>query len=99
MHSLSVPASATRQWRALLWPDSVNRDRYVAGVLVSHFGLDPGVVTMKVAQMNRRGYIEVSAGPRERIEADVQALHEFGLQATMEEAAFPVEQTGGSHLQ
>lgn len=71
-------------WATVLWDDPLNLKRYVARILCVHFGYSIGQAQELVAEISTTGRGIVSLGVRERVEADVLALHAFGLRATME---------------
>ena len=52
-----------------------------------HFGYSHEQAESLMMQVHTVGRAVVSSGPRERVEADVVALHGYGLHATLE----PVE--------
>ncbi|WP_454044603.1 ATP-dependent Clp protease adapter ClpS [Cellulosimicrobium sp. Marseille-Q8652] len=91
--SVAVPAEATRTepevaldqpWVTLVWNDPVNLMSYVAYVFESYFGYPTPRANELMLQVHREGRAVVSTGTRERMEVDVQAMHGFGLWATMQ---------------
>ena len=73
-------------WRAIVWDDPVNLMGYVTAVLQRHFGYSRARAHELMMRVHTTGRAVVNSGPRERIEADVVALHTYGLRATMEPA-------------
>nr|WP_245885636.1 ATP-dependent Clp protease adapter ClpS [Xylanimonas oleitrophica] len=71
-------------WVTIVWNDPVNLMTYVAYVFESYFGYSPARARTLMLQVHREGRAVVSTGPRERMEVDVQAMHGFGLWATMQ---------------
>jgi ATP-dependent Clp protease adaptor protein ClpS len=57
---------------------------YVAYVFESYFGYPPPKANKLMLRVHHEGRAVVSSGPRERMEVDVQAMHGFGLWATMQ---------------
>lgn len=91
--SVAVPDEATRTdldvaldqpWVTLVWNDPVNLMSYVSYVFESYFGYAPPRANELMLQVHHEGRAVVSTGTRERMEVDVQAMHGFGLWATMQ---------------
>lgn len=76
---------ATQSWRTVVHDDPVNLMSYVAWVFESYLGMDRRTAHKKMMQVHTRGRAVVSSGSREAMETDVQALHTYGLWATLEE--------------
>ncbi|MGH9070404.1 MAG: ATP-dependent Clp protease adapter ClpS [Acidimicrobiales bacterium] len=73
-----------RPWVVIVWNDPINLMSYVTFVFQKLFGYSRAHATKLMLDVHQRGRAVVSAGPRERAEADVMRLHEHGLWATME---------------
>lgn len=73
-------------WCAVVWNDPVNLMSYVVFVFRRYFGYSRLVAEQLMMQVHEDGRAIVSRGSRERVETDVQAMHSFGLQATLERA-------------
>lgn len=73
-------------WSTVVWNDSVNLPTYISHVLAQQFGFDLDHARTIADRVNAEGSAVVATGLRERVEADVQALHGFGIRATMEPA-------------
>ena len=71
-------------WVTIVWNDPVNLMSYVAFVFQKYFGYDKAKAEKLMLQVHREGKSAVSSGSREEMERDVQAMHEYGLWATME---------------
>lgn len=91
--SVTVPEEATRAdeavlpdspWVTLVWNDPVNLMSYVAYVFESYFGYTSARAHELMLQVHQEGRAVVSTGDRERMEVDVQAMHGFGLWATLQ---------------
>lgn len=73
----------TRPWVTIVWNDPVNLFSYVIYVFQQHFGYDRAQAEKLTHQVHEEGRAVVSNGTREAMERDVQAMHEYGLWATM----------------
>lgn len=76
----------TGPWCTVVWNDPVNLMSYVVFVLRRYFGYTQQVAEELMLQVHHEGRAIVSRGSRERVETDVQAMHSFGLRATLERA-------------
>ncbi|WP_240641323.1 ATP-dependent Clp protease adapter ClpS [Nocardioides ferulae] len=75
---------ASRPWVTIVWNDPVNLMSYVTYVFRSYFGYSKAKAEKLMMEVHRDGKSVVSTGSREEMERDVQAMHEYGLWATME---------------
>jgi len=82
--STDPSASLADPWVTIVWNDPVNLMTYVAYVFESYFGYSPQHARTLMLRVHNAGRAVVSTGPRERMEVDVQAMHGFGLWATMQ---------------
>jgi ATP-dependent Clp protease adaptor protein ClpS len=57
---------------------------YVTYVFRTYFGYDTKVAEKLMLEVHHDGRSVVSSGSREEMERDVQAMHEYGLWATLE---------------
>jgi len=73
-------------WVTLVWNDPVNLMSYVSFVFQRHFGYSKSKAEKLMMEVHEDGRSVVSTGTREEMERDVQAMHEFGLWATMQRA-------------
>jgi ATP-dependent Clp protease adaptor protein ClpS len=73
-------------WITLVWNDPVNLMSYVTYVFQSYFGYSKSKAEKLMMQVHEDGKSVVSTGSREEMERDVQAMHEYGLWATMAKA-------------
>jgi ATP-dependent Clp protease adaptor protein ClpS len=73
-----------KPWVTIVWNDPVNLMSYVAFVFQKYFGYDKAKAEKLMLEVHREGKSAVSTGTREEMERDVQAMHEYGLWATME---------------
>lgn len=74
-------------WVTLVWNDPVNLMSYVTYVFRTYFGYDKAKAEKLMLEVHHDGRSVVSTGTREEMERDVQAMHEYGLWATMERAS------------
>ncbi|QIK62208.1 ATP-dependent Clp protease adapter ClpS [Leucobacter viscericola] len=76
-------------WQTVVWDDPVNLMSYVSYVFQTHFGFDADHAEQLMLQVHHRGKAVVAEGSRETMEMHVEAMHSYGLWAT-------VQQAGGS---
>lgn len=77
----------SRPWQTVVWNDPVNLMSYVVYVFRSYFGFSADRAHTLMMAVHTAGHAVVAEGPREVMERHVQALHEFGLSATVREAS------------
>ena len=70
-------------WVTIVWNDPVNLMSYVSFVFRSYFGFDRAEAERRMLQVHNEGRAVVASGPREAMERHVEAMHEFGLWATV----------------
>lgn len=73
-------------WVTVVWDDPVNLMSYVTHVFVTYFSYSKAKATKLMMQVHTEGKAVVSTGSREEMERDVNAMHEYGLWATMDKA-------------
>ena len=73
-----------KPWVTLVWDDPVNLMSYVSYVFQKYFKYDRAKAEKLMLEVHTEGRSVVSTGTREEMERDVQAMHEYGLWATME---------------
>lgn len=73
-------------WSTVVWDDPVNLMTYVTYVFRSYFGFPAAQAEQLMLQVHFEGKATVASGPRESMERHVEALHDFGLWATVEKA-------------
>ncbi len=76
----------SRPWVTVVWNDPVNLMSYVTYVFQTYFGYPRNKAEKLMWEVHNDGKSVVSAGSREEMERDVQAMHEYGLWATMNKA-------------
>ncbi len=72
-----------RPWVTVVWNDPVNLMDYVTHVFMSHFGYSKEKATEIMLEVHHEGSSAVSNGSREEMERDVEAMHGYGLWATL----------------
>lgn len=80
-------ALATRvadAWVTIVWNDPVNLMSYVTRVFQESFGLPRDEAERRMREVHEKGRAVMSTGGREKMEVDVQAMHSYGLWATMQ---------------
>ncbi len=73
-------------WVTIVWNDPVNLMSYVSYVFRSYFGFSPAEAERRMLQVHTEGRAIVANGTREEMERHVEAMHEFGLWATLDRA-------------
>ena len=76
-----------RPWVTVVWNDPVNLMSYVTYVFETYFGYSRKKAEKLMLEVHNDGRSTVSSGSREEMERDVQAMHEYGLWATMEKSS------------
>jgi ATP-dependent Clp protease adaptor protein ClpS len=82
-------AQLATPWVTIVWNDPVNLMSYVTFVFTSYFGYSRKKAEKLMLEVHHDGRSVVSTGCREEMERDVQAMHEYGLWATMQKADAP----------
>lgn len=75
-----------KPWMTIVWNDPVNLMSYVTYVFQTHFGYGRKKAEKLMLEVHHDGRSVVSNGTREEMERDVQAMHEYGLWATLEKS-------------
>ena len=73
-------------WITLVWNDPVNLMSYVSYVFRSYFGFSREEADRRMLQVHNDGRAVVATGSREEMERHVEAMHDFGLWATLQKA-------------
>jgi ATP-dependent Clp protease adaptor protein ClpS len=71
-------------WVTIVWNDPVNLMSYVTYVFRTHFGYSDAKAEALMMDVHAKGRAAVSTGSREQMERDVEAMHEYGLWATLQ---------------
>lgn len=73
-------------WVTIVWDDPVNLMPYVTHVFVTYFHYPKEKAEQLMLQVHHEGKAIVASGSREAMERDVNAMHAYGLWATMDRA-------------
>ena len=73
-------------WEVVVWDDPVNLMTYVTWVFRSYFGMPESTAERLMLQVHNEGSAVVATGVREAMERHVEALHGYGLWATLQQA-------------
>jgi ATP-dependent Clp protease adaptor protein ClpS len=71
-------------WVTIVHNDPVNLMSYVVYVFQSYFGYPKEKARELMMDVHQKGRATVSSGSREEMERDVQAMHGYGLWATLQ---------------
>ncbi|WP_254431244.1 ATP-dependent Clp protease adapter ClpS [Agromyces sp. Marseille-P2726] len=77
---------AEEPWRTIVWDDPVNLMTYVTYVFRTYFGYSREKAERLMLKVHNEGRAVVATGNREAMERHVEAMHGFGLQATVSRA-------------
>ncbi|MFC0715483.1 ATP-dependent Clp protease adapter ClpS [Cellulomonas biazotea] len=77
-------AAVADPWVTIVWNDPVNLMSYVTYVFETYFGHPHEKAEQLMRQVHVEGRAVVSTGSLEGMEVDVQAMHGFGLWATLQ---------------
>ncbi|WP_295119124.1 ATP-dependent Clp protease adapter ClpS [uncultured Leifsonia sp.] len=73
-------------WVTIVWNDPVNLMSYVTYVFQSYFGFAKAEARRLMLLVHTEGRAVVATGTREEMERHVEAMHEYGLWATLQRA-------------
>ncbi len=80
---LSGRVDPASPWQTVVWDDPVNLMSYVTHVFREYFGLPRADAERLMLAVHNEGHAVVSQGPREQMEMHAQAMHDYGLWATV----------------
>jgi ATP-dependent Clp protease adaptor protein ClpS len=81
-----LQAAPIEPWHLVVWDDPVNLMSYVVHVFQSYFGYPAQRARTLMLQVHNEGHAVVASGPRETMEVHAQAMHDYGLWATVRKA-------------
>ena len=84
---LDLGAAPIEPWQTVVWNDPVNLMSYVVRVFRTYFGYSHEKATQLMLAVHHDGHAIVETGPREVMEVHAQAMHDFGLWATVRRAS------------
>jgi ATP-dependent Clp protease adaptor protein ClpS len=73
-------------WVTIVWNDPVNLMSYVTYVFQTYFGFPRREAERLMMMVHTEGRAVVATGTREEMERHVEAMHEYGLWATLTKA-------------
>lgn len=73
-------------WVTLVWDDPVNLMSYVSYVFETYFGVGKAEAKRLMMRVHTEGRAVVATGNREEMERHVEAMHDYGLWATLSKA-------------
>ncbi|WP_062380038.1 ATP-dependent Clp protease adapter ClpS [Demequina pelophila] len=80
----SVATRTDDPWVTIVWNDPVNLMSYVTRVFQEYFVMPRQEAESRMREVHERGRSVLSTGSREQMEVDVQAMHGYGLWATLQ---------------
>lgn len=80
---LRQESALDKPWNTVVWNDPVNLMNYVSYVFRSYFGYSREEADRLMLQVHNNGRAIVATGPREEMERHVEAMHGYGLLATV----------------
>ena len=75
-----------KPWVTIVWNDPVNLMSYVTYVFQSYFGFSRREAKRLMMLVHNEGRAVVATGTREEMERHVEAMHDYGLWATLTKA-------------
>ena len=84
---LELSAAPMEPWEVVVWNDPVNLMSYVVRVFRTYFGYSAERATQLMLAVHHEGHAIVATGPRETMEVHAQAMHDYGLWATVRKVA------------
>lgn len=83
---LDIASTPDRPWQTVVWNDPVNLMSYVVHVFQEYFGFSRAKAERLMLAVHHQGHAVVAEGPREQMELHAQAMHDYGLWATIRKA-------------
>jgi len=80
---LSTRDATDAPWLTIVWNDPVNLQTYVSYVFRTYFGFTASRAERLMLQVHNDGRAVVASGGREQMERHVEAMHDYGLWATL----------------
>lgn len=85
--AVDLQAAPLEPWELVVWNDPVNLMSYVVHVFRTYFGYSSARAHRLMLQVHHDGHAIVATGPRETMEVHAQAMHDYGLWATVRKAS------------
>lgn len=86
IEEVSLPSTP---WQTIVWDDPVNLMSFVTYVFRKHFGFSEERAESLMLEVHTEGSAVVAEGSREEMELHVEAMHGYGLWATVREGHLP----------
>ncbi|MGM7665675.1 ATP-dependent Clp protease adapter ClpS [Microbacterium sp. A93] len=80
---IDLQAAPLEPWEVVVWNDPVNLMNYVVRIFRTYFGYSMDRATQLMLAVHHDGHAIVATGPRETMEVHAQAMHDYGLWATV----------------
>nr|WP_110589098.1 ATP-dependent Clp protease adapter ClpS [Microbacterium suaedae] len=84
--SIDASSHPDTPWQTVVWDDPVNLMSYVVRVFRAYFGYSQDRATQLMLSVHHDGHAVVAEGAREQMELHAQAMHDYGLWATVRKA-------------
>ncbi|AZC15231.1 ATP-dependent Clp protease adapter ClpS [Microbacterium sp. ABRD28] len=81
-----IEERTTGGWQTVVWNDPVNLMSYVTHVFREYFGFPAAKAERLMLAVHHVGHAVVAEGAREQMELHTQAMHDYGLWATVRRA-------------
>lgn len=83
---LMADIAPDQPWQTVVWDDPVNLMSYVTHVFREYFRLPRAEAERLMLAVHHEGHAVVAEGAREQMELHAQAMHDYGLWATVRKA-------------
>jgi ATP-dependent Clp protease adaptor protein ClpS len=84
--SFSTETKPDNPWVCIVWNDPINLMNYVTHVFMTYFKYSKDKAETLMLQVHQDGKSVVNTGSREEMERDVNAMHSYGLWATLQKS-------------
>ena len=84
--SFSTETKPDSPWVCIVWNDPINLMNYVTHVFMTYFKYSKEKAETLMLQVHQDGKSVVNTGSREEMERDVNAMHSYGLWATLQKS-------------
>ena len=84
--SFSTETKPDNPWVCIFWNDPINLMNYVTHVFMTYFKYSKEKAEKLMLQVHQDGKSVVNTGSREEMERDVNAMHSYGLWATLQKS-------------
>ena len=84
--NFSTETKADNPWVCIVWNDPINLMNYVTHVFMTYFKYSKDKAEKLMLQVHQDGKSVVNTGSREEMERDVNAMHSYGLWATLQKS-------------